>query len=288
MPRGCAEAQGRLAEIGEKLEGCCCRRIPQPSQQDARAQQVIDLEDSEHGTDFASDTQSSAPAKKGSQCQVQTVFSVDAIHRIFSTFNKEKRQIVESIGFSGLLKLYPQVKFPRQLVLWLLRNMDPETGHISLRNGEKLHITQHDVELVLGIPRTNREVQCSSPASEVDVANVRNILMLVHREDLTMEWIQTILLRDYGGQMSAKEIQGFKAAVLLYADAYFMAPKGWKIRVNQKIFKTVANISCIQEMNWCGYVLQILLQSAGRVQKSLLSSNKTITLDGCLFFLVVT
>ncbi|CAN6332736.1 unnamed protein product [Urochloa humidicola] len=246
-----------------------------------------DSEETAHETDFASDAQGSAFCKRSKRYQVQTAFSVDAVHKIFSTFNKEKREIVQSIGFGGLLNLHPQVKFPRLLVLWLLRNMDTATGMISLPSGEKLTLTEQDVQIVLGIPQSARNVSCCYTLSSLDEYRLRHILMLKPGEDLTLELIESILLHHYGEKMTIRETEAFKAAVVLYADAYFMAPKGTKVRLNQEIFKNLTNTSSIQDLNWCGYVLEILLQSADRVQKSILSCNKSATLDGCLLFLVV-
>lgn len=111
-------------------------------------------------------------AKKQIRPQVQTVFSVDAIHRVFSTFNNEKRAIVKSIGFEALLKLYPQVKFPRLLVLWLLRNMDADNRTIFLGSGDNLPVTEGDVDLVLGLPRSEKDVKRGFPGSSRDLNTV--------------------------------------------------------------------------------------------------------------------
>ncbi|CAL5015641.1 unnamed protein product [Urochloa decumbens] len=246
-----------------------------------------DSEETGHETDFASDAQGSAVLKRRKKCQVQTVFSVDAVHRIFSTFNQEKREIVQSIGFGCLLNLQPQVKFPRLLVLWLLKNMDAATGTITLPNGDELSVTEKDVQIVLGIPKSDSNVNCCYTLTSLDEFRVRHVLMMQTGDVLTLDFIETVLLRNYGEKMSERQTEAFKVAVVLYADAYFMAPKGAKVKLNQEIFKKLENTNSIQYLNWCGYVLRLLLQSADRVQQSILSGNKTVTLDGCLLFLVV-
>ncbi|CAN6205475.1 unnamed protein product [Urochloa humidicola] len=250
-------------------------------------QRQEEWEENAHEADFASDTQSWGVSNTSIRSQVQTVFSVDAVHRVFSLFNEEKRKIVESIGFGGLLKLHPQVKFPRLLVLWLVRNMDPNTGTISLSNGDKLPVNERDVHLVLGLPHTKKTVERAFPLSMNDVSRVKEILMLGHGVDITLENIKTILQIDYGSKMTERQIEAFKVAVVLYADAYFMGPKGAKVRVNQEILRNLTNTACIEQLNWCGYVLGLLLQSAKRVQKSVNSGKKSVILDGCLFFWVV-
>jgi hypothetical protein len=106
--------------------------------------------------------------------------------------------------------------------------------------------------------------------------------------DVTLEYIESVLLRDYGTQMTEKEVEAFKVATVLYADTYFMARKGAKARINQEMYKIITETESISHLNRCGYVLGILLHSAKRVQRSLASRNKTVTLDGCLSFWVVS
>lgn len=186
------------------------------------------------------------------------------------------------------MKLQPQVKFPRLLVLWLVSKMDADTGAVTLRNGEKLTVTEKDVQIVLGLPHTNMLVACSFPIPTDVICRVRDILMLGPEEEITLECLKVILLHDYGRNMTIREIEAFKVALVLYVDAYFMGPKGAKVKVNQEIFRNVTDTECIGKLNWCGYVLRMLLQSARRVQKSMMTLNKTVTLDGCLFFWVVS
>lgn len=112
--------------------------------------------------------------------------------------------------------------------------------------------------------------------------------MLGNGEDLTLEYIEILLLHDYGNPKTAREVEAVKIAVVLYADAYFMAPKGVKVKINQEIFKSLTWTDFIGQLNWCGYVLRLLLHSAKIVQMSMISGHKTVTLDGCLFFWVVS
>ncbi|PUZ39841.1 hypothetical protein GQ55_9G375200 [Panicum hallii var. hallii] len=105
--------------------------------------------------------------------------------------------------------------------------------------------------------------------------------------DVTLEYVESVLLRDYGTQMTEKEVEAFKVATVLYGDTYFIARKGAKASINQEMYKIITETESIPHLNWCGYVLGILLHSAKRVQRSLASGNKTVTLDGCLSFWVV-
>jgi hypothetical protein len=115
--------------------------------------------------------------------------------------------------------------------------MEPDTGSIVLRNGEKLEVNEKDVQLVLGLPHTETPVECTFPISTEVISAVRDILMLGPGEEITLESLKIILLRDYGSNMNVREIEAFKVALVLYVDAYFMGPKGAKVKVNQEILK---------------------------------------------------
>lgn len=197
-------------------------------------------------------------------------------------------ELVQSIGFGILLRLFPQTKFPRQLALWVLSNMKSTNGELELSTGSKRLLNDCDVELVLGIPRKNRTVQTDLQISEKDVAKIRNILMINEDEDVSLDRIEGILTREYAEKMSTKEQDAFKVAFAVCADAYFLGPRGSNAKINKDMYKNLANPEMIADFNWCGYVLKCLVQSAKQVQQSLSYGNKTVTLDGCLLFIVVS
>jgi hypothetical protein len=172
-------------------------------------------------------TNSSNPEQK-----IGTSFSLPIMHGILKGFSLEKKKLVQSIGFGILLQLSPQSKFPRQLALWILRNMDSTNGQIILPNGVKLVVNDYDVELVLGIPRKDKIVKCGLQVSSEDVSTIRKILMLNHEEEITLQCVERILTKEYGATMSIKEQEAFKVALVLCADAYFLAPRGSNAKIN--------------------------------------------------------
>lgn len=199
----------------------------------------------------------------------------------------EKKSIVESIGFAGLMKIHPQSRFSRLLVLRLVRNMDPVTGAIRLQNGEELPVDEADVGMVLGIPRGCKKISCGMPVSQSHVAKVKASLMIKQGKEITLTYLEKILVKDYGLKMSTREREAFKVAAVLYADAYFLAPKGAKAKVNQDLLIYVSEPAFIEGFNWCGYVLQVLIDSTRRAQEALRVGETKVTLDGYLFFWLV-
>lgn len=61
------------------------------------------------------------------------------------SFVGEKRELVKSIGFGGLMSMHKQPQISRSLAFWLRSNFDVVTNTITLRRGVKLKISEYDV-----------------------------------------------------------------------------------------------------------------------------------------------
>jgi hypothetical protein len=84
--------------------------------------------------------------------------------------NDDKKEVVESIGFGNLIRIPDFKMFPRQIVLWLLSNLDYMNGAIKLRNGDLLPFSATDVSIVLGISSQGRCVLGEEEGSKTQCA----------------------------------------------------------------------------------------------------------------------
>lgn len=217
--------------------------------------------------------------------RINTPFSLKTLHNVFASFDSEKRALIHSIGFGGLLKVHNQRLQCRDLILYLLRSMDPNTGIIQLSSGE-LTVNDKDVHLVLGIPLGGQEVNlCARSHGVLD--KVKRSLLLDSDCEVNMEVVIGILLKEYGRKLNAKEREAFKVAAVIFADSCFLGPRGDQRRINKDILEHVADSVSIRQTNWSGYVLGVLRQSASKIQHNLFMGHKTVILDGCLLFLLV-
>lgn len=166
--------------------------------------------------------------------------------------------------------------------------MNHETGAIEVKDGFSLLVNESDVELVLGVPCKHRNVMSEGNVSELELSTIRKLLMLKPGADITLECLEKILTQQYARKMNNKEREAFKVAFVLCADAYFLGPKGARPKINQEMFRNLIDTTKIADMNWCGYVLRSLFQSAKRIKHSIAAANKTTPLDGRLLFPVVS
>jgi hypothetical protein len=231
---------------------------------------------------------SSGRSGQDAKVQVHTAFSITSLNKVCSSFSNEKRSIVESIGLGELLCL-PELKmFPRQMVLWLLSNMDSTNGVLKTRNGDEIPFSARDVEIVLGLPCKGKNVLGGQASSVSASRRKSSVLLLRKEEEPTLKTIESILLSEPGRMMTLKERDAFKVAFVLYADALFLGPKGQHPKINTELMRECSDPSVVGNLNWCDYVVSGVKQSARKVQFSALNGNKNPTIEGCLFFLLVS
>lgn len=222
------------------------------------------------------------------EVKLNSVFSLNKVQIVFSSFAGEKRDLVNSIGFGGLMSMHKQPKISRRLGCWLLSNFDVVTSTIKLCRGVKIKVVDYDVHLVLGLP--GDEDALIGPQLSVSHAHdvVKAILRLGKNSEITLDYVESLLTKDYGGRMSSEEKDAFKVAAVIFADAHFLAPRTAAYKVNQSIMPYLVDPSCIQNVNWCHHVLSAVKQASMRVKQGLAAGKKSIPLDCCLIFLEVT
>jgi hypothetical protein len=225
---------------------------------------------------------------KDNKVQIHTAFSITSLNKVCSTFSQEKRNIVESIGLGDLLCLPDLKMFPRQMVFWLLGNMDSSNAALKLTTGDKIAFSNRDVQIVLGLPCKGINVLGVESSSGSASRRKRSVLMLRPGEEPNFKNIESILLSEVGRGMSIKEKDAFKVAFVLFADAVFLGPKGQHPKINTELLKKCSDPSVVGNINWCDYVVRGLKNSARKVQFSMLNGNKNPTIEGCLLFLLVS
>lgn len=87
--------------------------------------------------------------------------------------------------------------------------------------------------------------------------------------DITLGYLEKVLIKDYGTKMSTREREAFKIAAMLYADAYFIGPKGTKAKVNHDLYRYISEPAFIPTLNWCDYALRVITDSTKRAQAAL-------------------
>jgi len=113
------------------------------------------------------------------------------------------------------------------------------------------------------------------------------VLPLYSAVSLTIEFLESILLREFDQCMSASEIDAFQTAFVLYSMSSFLVVVTPDKTFPKCLLGNLDSPDKICEFNWCSYVLSVLAQSARQVQEQLISGSKFVDIFGCTFLLQV-
>ncbi|TVU31865.1 hypothetical protein EJB05_23568, partial [Eragrostis curvula] len=150
-----------------------------------------------------------------------------------------------------------------------------------------LELNDTDVNLVLGLPLGGVDISLAKRSSVTDEMIIQKILQIPRGSEITLGHLEKILVRRYSRKMTKVERDAFKVAAILYTDAYLLSPKGSNAKINNDLFPYLKDPDSISHYNWCGYVLNVLRESAKKVQQALRGGKKSIALEGCLVFIMV-
>lgn len=67
------------------------------------------------------------------------------------TLSSELKHMIDLMGFGGLLSFKPK-SFDRDLLMWLMEKLNPETMRLEIAGGKEIEVNEHAVECVLGLP----------------------------------------------------------------------------------------------------------------------------------------
>lgn len=206
----------------------------------------------------------------------------------------EKREIIQKLKFTGLLKLPRLLPFTsclvnRQFCLWLMRKVDVQRSEINLGPRGRIPMTPRDVNRILAIPWKGKIIDGEKQNNYQEVkAIIRNYLLLNDSDALDLATIQKLLAREYPACMNDDQRRCFTVAAVIYAVSYFLAPKGRPPKINNEVLPFLVDYNNIRHVNWSEYVLRVLLDSCSKVQSDICSEQSSVILDGCLLVLQVS
>ncbi|TVU03795.1 hypothetical protein EJB05_50642, partial [Eragrostis curvula] len=148
-------------------------------------------------------------------------------------------------------------------------------------------VVDYDVKLVLGLPDACFSKLRPSTAVSLAMNIVKGILKLSRTAEITLDYVESLLVKEYDGKMSIKDKEAFKVAVVLFVDAYLFSPSSGQAKINNSVCPYLVNPNSIDKVNWSAYVLRAVKEASRKVKKSLASGNKSVSLDCCLILLQV-
>jgi len=205
-----------------------------------------------------------------------TRFSATAFMNVISALSPEKKAIIESYGFGSLLK-FNKCFVPNKFANWVARLVDSKSGDI-IRDGKVISLTEESVHLVLDLPKGSRCFPSDSSAGRDAVLSKFGKDRIPHVSFFADKLINKDDLPD----------EDMFICFMIVALSSFLCPNTNTVP-SPKYFGVFEDIDQIKEYNWCGFVLDWLLEhikafTRGKNEKS----KRCQGLGGCLYYLVVS
>ncbi|KAI3785222.1 hypothetical protein L1987_44337 [Smallanthus sonchifolius] len=242
----------------------------------SEAWKVMSLEEKSKYTKRArevwDDYLSSAPVrepKPKKQANLVTRCSPGRLVNVLKHFTVDQKEAVKSMGFGSLLDLKCRT-LRRSLCLWLLERFNTIRRSLEIC-GERIPLYPHDVELVMGLPASGKDVVTSGPDDLV--AELRQ------KYNASNRGISVRFLEERLGQPEAGD--DFKRAFLLYVLGTLLCPTA-RLDVSPSFLHLLTDMDSIHEYNWAKFLLDRLVREVSRNRQ-----GKQRAVGGCLLFLQI-
>lgn len=212
---------------------------------------------------------------------------VDKISSVFRSFDRQKADLVKSIGFGGLLRIPCLRNVSVDLTLWLYQRYDPRSRCLHLDGGVDLYVKDADANLILGIPFEGLDVKFMEMSFDDNARSFEHKLFGdTNSSSPSMSFLENVLTKQYGPILTPAEIDAFKIATVLFSMCYLLAPQTDHEFPTHLINNFVPEVKP-EKINWADYMLWTLGRAAAHATKEFNKGRKHISIFGCSLFLQV-
>lgn len=204
-----------------------------------------------------------------------TRFSATAFMNVISALSLEKKSVIESYGFGSLL-LFSKCFVPNKFANWVARLVDSKSGDI-IREGKVISLTEESIHLVLGLPLGKR-------AFPFDPTVGKDAVLAKFGKDKIPP------ISFFADKLIKKEDlfdEDMFICFVIVALSSFLCPNTNTIP-SPKYFGVFEDIDHMKDFNWCGFVLEWLLDHIKAFNRGKNDRLKRCQgLGGCLYYLAV-
>ncbi|KAL6646869.1 hypothetical protein ACP70R_015563 [Stipagrostis hirtigluma subsp. patula] len=217
-------------------------------------------------------------------------FESSAMHvsSLIGKFDDNKKKLVESIGFGGILQIPKINKVNRAFTVWLLSRM--KWWSASIEVGENICLTmlpQH-IEQIVGIPCSGSSVADSAfqdAFAKIDF--IKRILGNHGDSAQRLEAAQRLLETELPMNATREQISRFKAAFVIFVMDRFLAPTYSRKHGNSDYWGALVNADDIGKYNWADYVLDHMKDAARTIDWDGLANAQPKRIACCALILQI-
>lgn len=175
-------------------------------------------------------------SKSSNKFDVSVASSRSSIKQLFdvlSSLDENKKQLVRSIGFGGLLMFPALRQINRRFSVWLMSKVDPlsqtlvidSEKKLPFDSEKKLPFNKEDVERVFGIPSSGNSVFALGAPSKKVINKVAGMYLPGRAKDKrSVKAAQDVVERLYLEGMSASDENAFRVAFVVYIMSTLLSP----------------------------------------------------------------
>uniref|UniRef100_A0A0D9XBC6 Uncharacterized protein n=1 Tax=Leersia perrieri TaxID=77586 RepID=A0A0D9XBC6_9ORYZ len=201
--------------------------------------------------------------------------SVKKVSSLIAKMNQEKRDIIEEIGFGGLLRLPHLTKVDRGFTFWLLSNVDCESRKILVPGRDEVTMDDAEVQRCLGIPRGKRVV-CGLGRDNgcVKLDFIQFCIGAEQEQSNSLLAAKSNVEERYEDGMSDIEKSRFEVSFVVFVLGYFLAPTTKCNHGSDSFWGALKNPEEIKDYHRCQYVLDSLIDAARKAQADIQAKRK--------------
>ncbi|KAG4983874.1 hypothetical protein JHK87_028623 [Glycine soja] len=185
--------------------------------------------------------------KPRKQTKLVTRCSPGRLFKVLQRLTPEQKEAVKSMGFGSLLGLRCRT-LRRSLCLWLLERFDTTNCSLEICNVD-VPLTPNDVEMVLGLSASGKEVVNSGP--EDMISDLRNSYNAINHG------ISVRLLEEQ--LATAESGDDFKRSFVLYVLGTLLCPTA-RLDVSPSFLHFLTNMDLVHQYNWGKFLLDRLVR----------------------------
>lgn len=216
--------------------------------------------------DYLSTAPARAPRPR-KQTKLVTRCSPGRLFNVLQRLTPDQKAAVKSIGFGSLLSLRCRT-LRRSLCLWLLERFNTSRRSLEIC-GEHIPLSSRDVELVMGLAASGKDVVTSGP--DDIIAELRRTYSATNR-GISVRFLEERLAAPEAGE-------DFKRSFVLYALGTLLCPTA-RLDVSPSFLYLLTDMDVVYQYNWGKFLLDRLVREVSRFRQ-----GKQRAVGGCLLFL---
>ncbi|GAA0167142.1 hypothetical protein LIER_40322 [Lithospermum erythrorhizon] len=187
-------------------------------------------------------------------CRPEMVFKImNTIGEKYPQRVKQRKDLLKSTGFRGLLKIYKWKNIPGDFVQWISESSEVDESHLRLSKFQALPIRVEDVSRVYYLPSRGKTVNISK-CTEKDISEIMKELGLgfldKDLEHVTANKMEHVI-------KEVKNNEAWCKAVLIYIIGCLFCPEN-SDGMSLKYARFVRNLEDVSKYNWMKLILEYL------------------------------